>query len=125
MKQIFLSILFCLIIMSCCPKDFDPSMVTVYVDKVYMNEISRYTFITKQKNGESKVWQLQYVISERTHIYEDVPPNKRMYVEYCNRCSGGSILPNIVNIHIHSLDEIQGGSWNHGKFGKGQTQVIR
>jgi hypothetical protein len=29
-----------------------------------------------------------------------------------------------LDIHIHNLDEIQGGGWNHGKFGRGKTQVI-
>ena len=29
-----------------------------------------------------------------------------------------------VNIHIHSLEDLNGAGWNHGKFGKGNTVPI-
>ena len=112
-----------IIIAGCCPSDFDTSTKRAYVDKVFMNERGRYTFITQQ-NGESLVWEKSTYYPQRIHVYTDVPKEERMYVEYSYECSGGEPTLKRLDIHIHELDEIQGGSWNHGKFGRGQTQVI-
>lgn len=110
-------------IMACCPSDFDPSTKRVYVDKVFMNENTRYTFITIE-NGEAIVREKSTHYPRRIHLYTDVPKGERMYIEYYEKCSGGTKMLQRLDIHIHNLDEIQGGGWNHGKFGRGETQVI-
>ena len=84
-----LTIILCLgVLSSCCPGNFDTSMKKVYVDKVYMNETSRYTFITK---GESEdiVWQINTHDPSLIHIYSDVSKDEIMYVEYCKKCFAG------------------------------------
>jgi hypothetical protein len=120
MRYLIFSIL--ITIMACCPS-LDPSIKHIYVDRVFMNENTRYTFITIE-NGEAIVMEKSTHCPSKIHLYTDVPKGERMYIEYCNKCSGGSEILKQLDIHIHNLDEIQGGEWNHGKFGRGKTQVI-
>ena len=122
MKVLF-SILMCLTLLSCCPSDFDTSTKRVYVYRVFMHETNRYTFMTKEES-EDKVWVVNVSCSERIHLYSDVPQGERMYVEYCKKCSAGDASYKRVDIHIHNVDEIHGGGWDHGKFGRGQTVVV-
>jgi len=111
-------------IIGCC-KNPDYREKKVYIKRVYMNEVNRYTFITKNSDGSNKVWEISGWDKSVFRIYDDVPVGKEMYVEYSKKCQGGTLFFYNVNIHIHNLYELQGGSWNHGKFGKGQTQVIK
>ena len=59
-------------------------------------------------------------------IYDDLKPDEKMWA--IERGSGdpheeGSVV-DYVEIHVHSIKEIQGGGWNHGKFGRGTTTVV-
>jgi hypothetical protein len=69
----------------------------------------------------------------------DVPEGESMWYEINNPVwydienpeqktpppNGGYLFRcNWVRIHIHSALDINGGGWDHGKHGRGQTQVI-
>jgi len=85
-----------------------------------MNECDTYTIIS---NGIPREMSLNGC--EKIKIFYDVPKDEKMYLEYQKKCSGGNLLMAWMEIHIHSIDEINGGGWNRGKFGKGQTNVIQ
>lgn len=57
----------------------------------------------------------------------DVPTNEKMWVEIRAKC-GSSFSADCferMTIHIHTPKEVEGGGWNHGKFGSGNTSVIK
>ena len=59
-------------------------------------------------------------------IFTDVESDKPMWVS-SKVGFGGSVkwCVYFVDIHIHSEKDVDGGGWNHGKFGSGQTSVIQ
>lgn len=59
-------------------------------------------------------------------VTEDADPNKSMWLDYAwshNEWSGTCVHK--LYIHVHSEKDIEGGAWNRGKFGRGQTIVIQ
>lgn len=104
----------------CCDaqeKNTDP--VRLYFERIFMNESHRYTLLTDGIPQEIDV-------DTRTTIqfFYDVPENKPMYIIYIKDCQGGTPYYTTLYIHIHSVRDINGGGWNHGKFGHGKTTVI-
>lgn len=58
-------------------------------------------------------------------VTEDADPNRSMWVDYAwNDNAWSGICVHKLHIHIHSEKDIEGGAWNRGKFGRGQTIVI-
>ena len=47
----------------------------------------------------------------------DVPKDEPMWALYDTRTRE-------TFIHIHDVKEVNGGAWNHGKFGQGTTNVV-
>lgn len=58
-------------------------------------------------------------------IITDVPEGQNMWYEahFSDNAFNGKGYSN-VRIHIHSIKDINGAGWNHGKFGSGQTQLL-
>ena len=58
-------------------------------------------------------------------LIADVPSHKKMWYEAhyrFNSWTGGGYED--VKIHIHSINEVNGAGWNHGKFGSGMTERV-
>jgi hypothetical protein len=55
----------------------------------------------------------------------DAPIGKSMWYEGFRSTSWGSTAWEWVEIHIHSGSDINGGGWDEGKFGTGQTTVVK
>lgn len=86
-----------------------------HVVKVVMHETNHFTLFERGRAGE--------LIFRRVEAYNirliaDVPEGSDMYA--FQRVINGE-----VEIHITSPEIIIGGEWNHGKFGHGQTVVVR
>jgi len=110
------------------------------ITRVFMHEPGHFTFLVKHADGK-KVGQLRVeTYRDYTNIVEDLEENQSISVEYsCGshrnefyQCK--SIPPNFSNwnvramkltIHLHSVKEMDGAGWNHGKFGSGQTVVVQ
>ena len=57
-------------------------------------------------------------------IITDVSADKKMWVLTRGYYAGRDPVYEYVEIHIHAAKDVNGGGWNHGKFGSGQTNVI-
>jgi len=59
-------------------------------------------------------------------VFIDAPADKHIWVDFerATNIRGEVALTGQAKIHVHSLDEVQGGNWNHGKGGRGQNVVI-
>jgi len=112
------------------------------VDRVLMHEPHRYTFLVQR--DDNTVGQIVISVPPQADSYPDVtirtdaPADGKMWVEF--NCVDGTmfvdtcpdpknfmtsrVYANSMTIHIHRIDEISGGGWDHGKHGRGQTNVI-
>ncbi len=94
--------------------------------RVFMNEPKLFTVLI-QSPGSTQLKLIQF-FSSNVEFQTDVSTNDSMWVE-------GESLPiysssNVIHmkkmtIHLHSAHNLEGSGWNHGKSGKGQTQVIK
>ena len=106
------------------------------VVRVFMHEPDVYT-VYYQKPGSDKI-EKEYINSlgtDKVAIIADVAPDEMMHVEFacehlvpCENRKGCNkkLCVNMkkAKIHIHSVDDINGAGWNHGRHGRGQTVVI-
>src|SRR3989344_6882557 len=110
------------------------------ITRVFMHEPGYFTFLVEH-NDSKKVGQLRVrTYIDDTDIVYDLQENQPVSVEYScgshqNRLyqckpipqnfSNWTVWAMKLKIHLHSIKEIDGAGWNHGKFGSGQTIVVR
>lgn len=115
-----------------------PTVVST-VSQVLMNEPDSFTFLVDLE--DSQVGQLHLYLGMPKNkvpikIFRDLKADQQISISYlCGENETCQPLPknfslwrvnaNHLVIHLHSDDEINGAGWNHGKYGKGQTEVIR
>ncbi len=93
------------------------------IKEISQHEVDRYSIlIPNQKGG----YETKLLVRCEAEFYEDVLPEKDMWVEeaYVTESSSTSGFDGHCIFHVHSLKELNGGGWNHGKFGSGQTTII-
>lgn len=99
------------------------------VVRVFWHENTRYSVQVREPGSvEIKTIRIspQYMCSEnQLRLLADVPPEKSMWIRYVINQNWDSDCLKLLEIHIHSEKDIEGGGWNHGKFGRGQTSVIK
>jgi len=100
-----------------------PENKKMNVDRIYMHEPGRYSVMIKTgpKGEELEIIELR--ADRKIHIIADVPSQDPCWV-YFEREKTMKQSWEKIWIHVHSPQDIQGGGWNHGKFGKGQTVII-
>ena len=142
-NNIFVGFLFCFLTISligCTYNGFGnvESTTVSGITRVFMHEPGYFTFLVE--HGDSKkIGQLRVkTINDTTTIVEDLQENQTISIEYFSTqdpfLQSKSIPPDFSNwdvqamkltIHLHSVKEIDGAGWNHGKFGRGQTIVVQ
>ena len=110
-----------ILICSCSCPDLDVKPQVTLCERVFMNESHRFTFLTDGRLKEVRVNNFPADVK----IVYDILPGESMFYSYQQYCSGGTTMTKWLEIHVRSVNDINGGSWNHGKFGKGQTNVIQ
>jgi len=118
MKNLCYFIILIVLLISCCP-NLDTTPYKVEFQRVFLNESNRFTFIVDGVPREIMVWYTSHI-----KIFYDVPPGEPMYYESQKKCKQGNVKYEYLYIHIHSVKDIGGGGWNHGKFGRGNTSVL-
>jgi hypothetical protein len=123
-----------------CSTKIVKSTVVSGITRVFMHEPGHFTFIVQ--NTETKILgQLRVeVYSDQVTMLEDLRDDESVRVEYfCGfhreqpkQCkpiptdfSNWNLHASQLTIHLHSAKELDGGGWNHGKFGRGQTVVVQ
>jgi hypothetical protein len=118
-------------------------MVVSGVVRVFMHQPGHYTFFVKQ--ADNKIGQLSvgYVSPQRVTIIEGLSEKETMRVEIVcgqwgpnwNRSRTCRSIPqpfaywyisqaSRLTIHLHSVRQVDGAGWDHGKNGRGTTTVI-
>lgn len=137
MMRFLLTTIFGLVLSGCgvvvCEPRPEPEPVRVdHVVRVLMHDPNDYTLMV-QDPGSTHVRQRRFYAATEYNksfcrgaglmeIYTDVLPEEDVWAVY--KHIEGSTQGCLTELHLHSPQEIQGGGWNHGKFGSGQTNVL-
>ena len=97
------------------------------IDVVWFHEENKYSI--SYVNNANEIINESPWKCVNPKIIIDVPKGEKMYYEYkysFNSFWGCMDSANsYVKIHVHSINDIIGADWNHGKFGTGKTNRIR
>lgn len=96
------------------------------VTRILMHERDRYTLIIKKPESLQLLMREFEMGHGVVKIIADVPDGQMMWAaqKRYQQFGCGSGCCGDLEIHVHSSQDINGGGWNHGKFGRGQTVVI-
>ncbi len=96
------------------------------VSRVLMHEPSRYTFLMEKPDGTVAQYSFgQGCYGNIPETFHDVPVGQPMWIEYrTGNPDTDQAFDQLLSIHVHSVTDINGAGWNHGKFGRGQTTVV-
>jgi len=96
--------------------------IKMEVVQVMEHQLGRFSVKYMEKDGSIGE---RYAEGDITLI-PDVPEGRPMWiVERRSKSPNGGIhYFGGTEIHIHSVKDIYGGGWNHGKHGSGQTNVV-
>ena len=113
------------------------------ITRVFMHEPGRFTFIVQHAEADTltKLGQLRIqVYRNYVTMLEDLKDDEPIRIEYScgtrhnnpRQCkpipvgfSNWNLHASQLTIHLHSAQELDGGGWNHGKHGRGQTVVVQ
>lgn len=92
--------------------------------KVMMHEPERYSVLVQDTDKSLKT--LTY---RGCKLIADVPKNESMWLEIEMNKAKEEVTDEgyhykWAKIHIHSADQLNGAGWDHGKHGRGQTEVV-
>lgn len=97
----------------------------VEIQRVYMNEPGVYSFMYKNDNqigvfGGGSTPYYHY------SIFDDVSEGKPMWVKIIQGVYPSGYVDEVrYEAHIHSVKEVEGGGWDHGKSGRGTNVVVQ
>jgi len=92
--------------------------------RVFMHEPGAYNFLVS-RNGILVPTENYRHSPQRVIIMPDVSREQFMWARVYYKEEEGYGFPQAyLEIHVHSEKDIEGGGWNHGKFGRGQTVVV-
>lgn len=93
----------------------------ISIEQIMEHRPGFYSIKTKAVNNEL----IENCISGDVKIIADVPDNEQIWA-LLDRCETrrGEIIFVSGTIHIHGAREINGGGWDYGELGRGQTVVI-
>jgi len=129
-QTLFFTLLFICLAVACQPSESPKqnSLVTntvKNVQRVLMHEPGDYTFFYTNPKAQNELLPLRIPSVIKVNFFQDVPAEENSwltftsYGECLNICHAG-----LLELHLHSAQEINGAGWNHGKFGSGQTIVV-
>ena len=106
-------------------KPLDPPKTYPNIEAVWFHENDNYSF-TILENGKFKnigVNSFYPFGGGRSAVFPDLKPGEPMWARVSQAKCNGDIEINI-EIHVHSIKDLQPAGWNHGKFGSGTTSKI-
>lgn len=99
----------------------------IQVERVFWHEGSRYSFVVKNSDGSMQMQTENSVYGVK--IYQDVPVGESMRVElsqcYMYDAKKSYRHYRRADIHLRSIEDLNGADWNHGKHGRGSTTPLK
>lgn len=94
--------------------------------RILIHERRRYTIFVQAPNGAISVLEFTGCPQGEPTFTADVPIDKPEQIEYRTHTDTKRhlVCNELIAVHLHSVKEIGGGGWDHGKHGRGQTNVI-
>ena len=96
----------------------------IFFDRIFLHETNHYSVFTVEEDKKVTVKSFRsYIPYGKITLFCDVEKGDRMWAE---EWKNGNWVDATLDaaIHIHSLDDLNGAGWNHGKFGNGMTVPI-
>jgi len=117
--------LFLLLLVGCNDEKFTEVKVEG-IARIFMHEPDQYSFlVSNEPSGPYRLVTFRNLRPGEIHFEADVPDTLPMWVTMSKvETSGVPYYTNII-IHIRSPRSVEGGGWNHGKRGRGNTNIIR
>lgn len=99
-----------------------------FIERLFWHENTRYSIFIKNNDRLARISYPSYLCSdsEGIHIYMDYK-EKPVAISSIKYGSFSDPNPCVMRLdfYINSKNDIEGGGWNHGKFGSGQTHSIK
>lgn len=96
------------------------------IERIFFHENFRFIYLVRKENGDIEPVSLTYFHEQKSKLtyYDDVPAGKLMWALIKGKGNPKDGIIADIKIHMHSVKDIEGGGWNHGKFGSGNTTVV-
>lgn len=90
------------------------------VERIFMHEKNHYSWL--YRDGDELKHELFHTCYNCPgfKIIDDVPDGEPMWVQTTTE---GDWMSS-AEIHVHSVENIDGGNWKRGKHGRGSTNVL-
>lgn len=112
-----------LLLMIGCGKPTVTENVYTDVSRVFMHSWNTVSFFKQNPDGSIEHKFLRSHLRGNIRYFADVPKEEKMWAK--ETVVEGSLETDIyVEIHLHSIDEVDGGEWDHGKQGSGTVSVV-
>ena len=92
--------------------------------RIFMHEPGRYSFMIQLSDSDVVTMRTFRLFNCETRFILDVPQDEKMWA-YIQEKGKGPEYRTFVDLHIHSVRDMEGAGWDHGKFGRGQTHIIQ
>lgn len=95
----------------------------IFFDRIFLHETNHYSVFTVEEDKSVTFKSFHPFTYQKITLFCDVEKGDRMWAE---EWKNGNWVDTTLDaaIHIHSLDDLNGAGWNHGKFGNGMTVPI-
>lgn len=106
-----------------CGEPTTTEVVYKDIDRVFMHSWDRVSFFRQNSNGSIEHKFLYSYPCGGIKYFSDVPKEEKIWAK--ETTVEGSMDTGIsIEVHLHSVDEVYGGEWNHGKQGSGTVSVV-
>lgn len=122
-SRILLLISLMLLFIAGCGEPTKTESVYKDIDRVFMHSWNTVSFFRQKDDGSIEHKFLRSHLRGDIEYFADVPKGEKMWAK--ETVIEGSMETDIyVEIHLHSVDEVGGGEWDHGKQGSGTVSVV-
>jgi hypothetical protein len=121
MRSSLLAIL--LLVISGCGQTTTKEVVYKDIDRVFMHSWNTVSFFKENEDGSIQHKFLRSQDFGSIKYFSDVPKDEKMWAKETT-VEHSMSTDTDVEIHLHSVDEVDGGEWNHGKQGSGTVSVV-
>jgi len=99
------------------------------IERIFMHEPGRYSiFVRTPRTNQCHFEKIAgYGGGDvQVFLYTDVKHGNPMWITIKGEnFPNGQKYYHTLEFHVRDMESIQGGGWDHGKFGKGTTSVVQ